>query len=461
MGQAGNVGGDNLTPNAKPHDAVDYLVSAPPTIADNAFLARLDAHKNKTGGADWLPNNVVAGIRNEDGGNRPATSTLRGDQIPPAPVQALDLSIAGTSRGPQPESPAPNPDGQVGGTSIRKDSSGNITEYHNNGFTLSKHNDGWYAHEDKGGDFIKVNADTIKMDSTTGQVKYDESTLFGKGGATLGGNGGGGLLGAVEGLAHDGGRVIGDLKDGNISGAMHDGTKTVQDAGTNIGHAAKEIGKNVLYFDEAAITGVTNDAAKYANQLFGTHYSTNQRFSNQDDVENSLGGKLGKFSATVATDPETVLKTGGNYAKNLVVNGYHAFNEGLTDGAKVGADLFQGRSSADDLRKMRHDLADAGYGMAQGLVMQPVEGLEHLAGSATGKNWGQENQMQDALSHVGVNISTDEIKNNPLGKFETQAGQIVGAVALAATTGGAGDVVAGAGDVVVGGLRAAAGGVRL
>jgi hypothetical protein len=56
---------------------------------------------------------------------------------------------------------------------VNPDNPNEITSYNAGGFTLSKHDDGdWYVHNDNGGKFVKVRANSITQDDN-GTVKYN------------------------------------------------------------------------------------------------------------------------------------------------------------------------------------------------------------------------------------------------------------------------------------------------
>ena len=75
----------------------------------------------------------------------------------------------------------------VNGTKIGRDSSGNITSYSADGYSVAQHQDGkWYYHQDNkdGSKYVEVN--NVQMNSN-GEVTFHETGLFGKNGSIGGG----------------------------------------------------------------------------------------------------------------------------------------------------------------------------------------------------------------------------------------------------------------------------------
>ncbi|MBX9724590.1 MAG: hypothetical protein K2X81_24510, partial [Candidatus Obscuribacterales bacterium] len=91
------------------------------------------------------------------------------------------------------------------GVQVNLDASGNASAYHSNGFSFEHHQDGWYYHQDSGGDYVKIGTPTVDSNGTIqskedGGFNHDrEHTLDGGGQQTSGTI----FSGTLRNLGHD------------------------------------------------------------------------------------------------------------------------------------------------------------------------------------------------------------------------------------------------------------------
>lgn len=229
---------------------------------------------------------------------------------------------------------ANNADTKIGGTTIKRDSSGNTESYSSNGLTLAKHEDSkWYLHQDSGGDFVEVDANSIKMDDK-GTVRFDESGLFGKSNQSLGGDNGGIL-------------------------------NTVTSAVEDIASAGKIVGDNLADFGKGTMEGFNNSSAKVINDIAGTHLPDLQ-FS--PDADDSVAGSVGEFFGELVNPIKTV-NDAGHAVVDLGKKVYNWDKQGLTDIKNLVTDVIKNPSNVpNDLAEIRHHAANFGYGMLNGAL---------------------------------------------------------------------------------------------
>ena len=131
---------------------------------------------DKNSKADGSTNGDVTVVRNHAGGDvvsfeqnvNGKNVSLMGPDGKPLP----GLSTDGNDLHNHPLDVQVNAEGKVesykteAGVKVTIGDDGKPSSYNSNGFTFEHHNDGWYYHQDSGGDYVKINEPTVASDGT-------------------------------------------------------------------------------------------------------------------------------------------------------------------------------------------------------------------------------------------------------------------------------------------------------
>lgn len=290
-----------------------------------------------------------------------------------------------------------NNEEKKGDTTVKKDEKGDVKEYENGNYSLSKHDDGsWYYHENGDGhDYVKVDGNSIKMDDK-GKVTYNETGMFGKEQQTLG-NGSTGFMDSVTHAAktsvENSALAMEGISEGTVNGVSHEINNLSRQAHDSIGLPEVHISDLKLPY--------------------------------QEQLDNSLGGKIGKFMGELPSEITTAVtnaaidlgKTVYNFDKMIAQDGMTILKDSMNDPSKLGKDF----------SNMGGQAVDFGKGVAEGFAIKPINSMIGLADS--GLNYASGTHEFNNRFKIGDLVTDEYAKNHVAAKVGVLVGEVAFAVA--------------------------------